>query len=147
MKYFEEFEVGQRERFGSHPVTREEVLEFAGKYDPQPFHLDDEAAAANPIFGRLAASGWHTGAIAMRMLVDHDAVSGGGRLGSPGLEELSWLKPVYPGDTLAMEVEILAKTAPRSRPDLGFVKCRAIVFNQHDEPVLRQVVTFIHPRR
>lgn len=100
MKTFEDFEIGDTQHFGHYTVNRSEVLEFASKYDPQPFHLDDDAAAANPIFGKLAASGWRTAAIAMRMLVDHDKATKGGSMGSPGLEELSWLRPVYPGDTL-----------------------------------------------
>jgi acyl dehydratase len=147
MRTFEEYVEGSSERFGHYRITWEEVLEFASKYDPQPFHLDDEAARGNPIFGKLAASGLHTAAIAMRMLVDHDAVAGTGRLGSPGLEELSWLKPVYPGDELSLEVEVIGKSAPKSRPDIGFVKMRMTVFNQDDQPVLRQIATFIQPRR
>ena len=146
MKNFEDFEIGHTERFGRYTLSRSEVLEFASKYDPQPFHLDDHAAAANPIFGKLAASGWHTAAIAMRMLVDHDKVTNGGRLGSPGLEELSWLKPVYPGDTLSLAVEVIDKRIPKSRPEIGFVKIRSCVFNQNEEIVLRQIATFIHPR-
>lgn len=146
MRTFEEYQEGSCERFGCYKVTRKEVLEFASKYDPQPFHLDKEAARSNPIFGKLAASGLHTAAIAMRMLVDHDAVAGTGRLGSPGLDELSWLKPVYPGDELSLEVEVIGKSALRSRPDFGFVKMRMTVFNQDDEPVLRQIATFIQPR-
>lgn len=146
MRTFEEYEEGSRERFGHYTVTREEALDFAARYDPQPFHLDDEAARANPIFGKLAASGLHTAAIAMRLLVDHDAVAGTGRLGSPGLEELSWLKPVYPGDELSLEVEVIGKSAPKSRPDIGFVKMRMTLFNQDGEPVLRQVASFIQPR-
>ena len=82
----------------------------------------------------------------MRMLVDNDAVAGTGRLGSPGLEELSWLKPVYPGDALSLEVEVIGKSAPKSRADIGFVKMRMTLFNQDEEPVLRQVATFIQPR-
>ncbi|MDY0241051.1 MAG: MaoC family dehydratase [Rhodospirillaceae bacterium] len=147
MKFFEDFVVGTKDRFGHYAVSREEVLEFASRYDPQPFHLDDKAAKNNPIFGRLAASGWHTAAIAMRLLVDHDAACDGGRLGSPGLEELSWLKPVYPGDTLSMETEVMETKTPRARTDIGFVKVRTTVFNQKDEAVMRQVGTFIHPRR
>jgi len=144
---FEDFEVGARSCFGHYEVTREEVLEFAAKYDPQPFHLDDAAAAANPIFGRLAASGWQSAAIAMRMLVDQDQIEGGGRLGSPGFEELSWLMPVYPGDVLHLEVEVIETKAPKSRDDIGFVKIRIEMLNQHDKPVMRQVGSFIYPRR
>ena len=145
--YFEDYEVGQIERFGRYEVTREEVIEFASKYDPQPFHLDDEAAAANPVFGRLAASGWHTAGMAMRMTIDEANKRGGFGMGSPGLDELRWLKPVYPGDTLSLEIEVLAKSEPRSRPEIGFVKLCTTVFNQHGEPVMRQVANTIHPKR
>lgn len=145
--YFEDYEIGSIERFGHYAVTREEVLEFAGKYDPQPFHLDDAAAAANPVFGRLAASGWHTASMAMRMLVDHSAEQGHLSMGSPGLDEMRWLKPVYPGDTLSMEVEVIGKSAPRSRPTIGFIKFRTIVYNQRGEAVMRQIASNIQPRR
>jgi len=101
MRWFEDYQVGQVERFGAYQVTREEVIEFASRFDPQPFHLDDAAAAANPIFGKLAASGWHTCAMVMRMLVDHQLKDGHMSLGSPGVDEIRWLKPVYPGDTLS----------------------------------------------
>lgn len=146
-KYFEDYEIGEIERFGAYPVTREEVLAFATRYDPQPFHLDDDAAAANPIFGRLSASGWHTGAMVMRMLVDEGQKSGQFSMGSPGLDEMRWLKPVYPGDTLSVETEVIGKSAPRSRPDIGFVKFRITCFNQQGEPVMRQIATNIQPRR
>lgn len=145
--HFEDYEVGQIDRFGHYEVTREEVVAFAAAYDPQPFHLDDEAAAANPIFGRLAASGWHTASITMRMVVDQGQKNGTFSLGSPGLEELRWLKPVYPGDTLSVEMEVIGKSAPQSRPDIGFVKHRTTVFNQHGEPVMRQVASNIQRKR
>lgn len=146
-RFFEDYEIGSVERFGHYAVTREEVIEFAARYDPQPFHLDDAAAAANPIFGRLAASGWHTAAMAMRMLVDQGSKAGQYSMGSPGVDELKWIKPVYPGDTLHMQVEVIGKTAPRTRPDIGFVKFRTTVFNQHGEPVMRQIANNIQPRR
>ena len=106
MPYFEEYEEGRIERFGAYRVTREDVIEFASKFDPQPFHLDDAAAAASPIFGRLAASGWHTCAIVMRMLTDEwtDA-EGYFSLGGTGVDELRWTRPVYPGDTITIEVK------------------------------------------
>jgi acyl dehydratase len=144
---FEDYEIGQVERFGRYEVTREEVLAFAAAYDPQPFHLDDDAAAANPIFGRLSASGWHTAAMAMRMQVDHNRDTDRSSMGSPGLDELHWLKPVYPGDTLRVESEVIGKSEPRSRPEIGFVKFRTTVFNQHGEPVMRQVATIIQAKR
>jgi acyl dehydratase len=147
MRYFEDYEEGRVERFGAYPVTREEVIEFASKYDPQPFHLDDAAAAASPIFGRLAASGWHSCAMVMRILTDHWTEQGHFSLGGTGVDELRWTKPVYPGDTLGVEAEILSKSAPRSKPEIGFVNFRLTVFNQHDEVVMTMKVTNIQKRR
>ena len=138
MKYFEDLEVGATASFGAYEVTREEVTEFAEKYDPQPFHLDDDAAAKTH-FGRLSASGWHTCAMCMRMMVDDMAERRTASLGSPGIDELRWLKPVYPGDTLRVESELLEKRRSRSRPDMGITKSRQTVLNQHDEPVMTMV--------
>ena len=136
MKYFEDLEVGAVARFGRYAVTREEVMDFAAKFDPQPFHLSDEEAAKTH-FGRIAASGWHTAAMAMRMIVDNFAVSEQASLGGIGIDELRWLKPVYPGDVLSLETEVLEKTPSRSRPEMGSFRTRTTVFNQQDEPVLR----------
>src|SRR4051812_20651377 len=106
--WFDDMAIGRIDRYGSKLVERDEVLDFARKFDPQPFHLDDAAAAANPVFGRLAASGWHTAAMAMRMTADHWAdVGGRSILGGAGIEDLAWLKPVYPGDTLRCELEVI----------------------------------------
>jgi len=138
MRYFEDIEVGQRARFGAYAVTREEVIAFASKYDAQPFHLDDAAAAAT-YFGRLSASGWHTCAMTMAMLVENMKTDQQAGLGSPGIDELRWLKPVYPGDTLRCETEILSKRQSESRPEMGFYKSRLTVFNQDDEPVLSMI--------
>ena len=135
MQYWEDIEVGSRSGFGRYEVTREEVIEFASRYDPQPFHLSDEAAAQT-YFGRLSASGWHTCAMLMRMLVEHMRTQNQAGLGSPGVDELRWLKPVYPGDVLRAETEVLDKTPSRSRPDMGSYRGRTTVFNQHDEPVM-----------
>lgn len=136
MQYWEDIEVGSRSSFGRYEVTREEVIAFASRYDPQPFHLSDEAAAQT-YFGRLSASGWHTCAMLMRMLVEHMETQDQAGLGSPGIDELRWLKPVYPGDTLRAESEVIDKTPSKSRPDMGSYRGRTIVFNQHDEPVMR----------
>ena len=138
MQYFEDLEVGTKSSFGHYEVTREEVLEFASKYDPQPFHLDDEAAAQT-FFGRLSASGWHTCAMTMRMIVDQFRREKTASIGSPGIDELRWLKPVYPGDTLRMETELIEKRQSKSKPNMGFTKSRQTVFNQHDEPVLTMI--------
>ena len=140
MLYYEDIEVGVVRRFGSKQVTREEVIDFAGKYDPQPFHIDDEAAA-NTHFRRLSASGWHTGSMAMRMMVDNMKEHEQAGLGSPGIEDLRWLTPVYPGDTLRCETEVLEKRRSASRPEMGLFKSKLTVFNQHDAPVMTMVST------
>ena len=140
MQYFEDIPIGQKHAFGSYPVTREEVLAFAGKYDPQPFHLDDEAAAKTH-FGRLSASGWHTCSMAMAMMVESLMDRKQAGLGSPGVDELRWLKPVYPGDTLRCETEVFDKRRSASRREMGIFKSRLKVFNQHDEPVLSMIST------
>ena len=101
MIYFDDLDVGEETLFGHYDVTREEVLEFAQKYDPQPFHLSDEAAAKTH-FGRLAASGWHTCAMTMAVIARHVVATEQAGLGSPGVDELRWLKPVYPGDRLTV---------------------------------------------
>ncbi|MGN6820398.1 MAG: MaoC family dehydratase [Sphingomonas sp.] len=135
LKYFEDLVVGTKASFGRYDVTREEVIEFASKYDPQPFHLSDEAAAQT-YFGRLSASGWHTAAMAMRMAVENMRDQRSASLGSPGIDELRWLKPVYPGDTLRCETELLDKRVSKSRPEMGITKGRTTVFNQRDEAVM-----------
>jgi acyl dehydratase len=135
MQYFEDVEVGKTARFGCYEVTREEVIAFAEKYDPQPFHLSEEAAAATH-FGRLSASGWHTCAMTMAMLVEQLKVQKQAGLGSPGIDELRWLKPVYPGDTLSCETEVIDKRPSRSRPEMGSYRSRMTVRNQHGEAVM-----------
>lgn len=135
MRYYEDLIVGQTRRFGSRLVDRDEVIDFATKYDPQPFHLSDEAAAQTH-FGRLSASGWHTGAMAMRLLVDEQDAAGHQGLGSPGIDELRWVRPVYPGDTLSVETEVLDKRRSQSRPEMGLFTSTTRVFNQHGEVVM-----------
>ena len=133
MIYFEDLVVGAESEFGKYEVTREEVIEFATKYDPQPFHLSDEAAAKTH-FGRIAASGWHTAAMTMaviaRAVVDEEQAG----LGSPGIDDLRWLKPVYPGDTLTVRGRILEKTPSRSKPEIGSFRTQTTVTNQHGVP-------------
>ncbi len=138
MLYFEDVEPGTKSAFGRYDVTREEMVEFATKYDPQPFHLSDEEAAKTH-FGRVAASGWHTTAMMMRMLVDNMSAIQQAGLGSPGLDELRWLKPVYPGDILRVETEVLDKRPSRSRPDMGSFRSKATVLNQDDIAVMTVV--------
>lgn len=136
MLYFEDLIVGSKSAFGSYAVTREEVIAFASQYDAQPFHLDD-AAAAQTHFGRLSASGWHTCAMTMAMLVDNMKDHQQAGLGSPGLDELRWLKPVYPGDTLRVESELIEKTPSKSRPEMGSFRSNVHVFNQDGVMVMR----------
>lgn len=135
MIYFEDIQPGAKRQFGSYAVTRDEVIDFATRFDPQPFHLSDEAAARTH-FGRLSASGWHTCAMMMAMLVDDMKHSRQAGLGSPGQDELRWLKPVYPGDTLSCEIEVIDKRASNSRPEMGSYRSRITVRNQHQEAVM-----------
>lgn len=135
MKYFEDIEPGAIARFGCYAVTRDEVIAFASKYDPQPFHLSDEAAAQTH-FGKLSASGWHTCAMTMAMLVENLKSTDQAGLGSPGVDELRWLRPVFPGDTLRVETRVLDKRRSTSRPEMGSYRSMITVFNQHDGPVL-----------
>jgi len=146
MKYLEDLAAGQTASFGAYHVTREEVLEFARKYDAQPFHLSDEAAAQTH-FGRLAASGWHTCAMTMAMLVENLGKDRQAGLGSPGVDELRWLKPVFPGDTLRVETEIVEVTPSRSKPGIGSFRSNVTVFNQEDAPVLRFTSIVLMRRR
>lgn len=136
MVFFEDIEVGQRTLYGHHAISREEMLEFAHKYDPQPFHISDEEAAKTH-FGSLAASGLLTAAIAMGVTTRHFAATGFQGRGSPGLEELLWLHPVHAGDRLAVWGEVLEKRTSKSKPDLGLVRLRTIVANQQDDDVMR----------
>ena len=135
MIHYEDLEVGSTSKFGRYDVTRNEVIEFARKYDPQPFHLDDEAAAKTH-FGRLSASGWHTCAMTMAMLVENMKTSRQAGLGSPGMDNLRWVKPVFPGDTLRVETTIVEKRRSKNRPDMGLFKSDVTIFNQDDEPVM-----------
>jgi acyl dehydratase len=134
VRYFEDFTPGQVIELGSHTITRDEIIAFAKQFDPQPFHLDDEAAKKT-IYGGLIASGWHTGAISMRLLYDglvKDTVS----LGSPGVDELRWVKPVRPGDTLSVRLTVLECVPSRSKPDRGIVRSTIEMRNQHGEVVV-----------
>ena len=135
IKYFwEDLPVGKTLEIGSITVDHDEVIAFATKYDPQPFHLNEEAAAKS-MFGRLSASGWHTCAMAMGLMVRgflHESSS----LGSPGLEGVKWLKPVYPGDTLTLNQRIIEVRPMKSRPDVGLTRTLWEMFNQHGEQVL-----------
>ena len=144
MKYFEDVQVGETTRFGRYEVTRDEIVEFARQFDPQPFHLDEEAARAS-IFGGLVASGWHTGAMLMRMVCD-GMIPGAATSGAMGFDDLKWLKPVRPGDVLSVESVVREKVAPR-RPDRGTVKIESRVSNQRGEMVMSLVSLDIFVRR
>jgi acyl dehydratase len=143
--YFEDFEEGAVQEYGSYEVTAEEIIEFASKYDPQPFHLSEEAGQAMH-FGGLCASGWHTCAMSMRMTVEN-MPPGSGSLGSPGIDELRWKKPVFPGDILRVRSTIVGKRESRSRPDMGTVFMENEVLNQKDEVVMQFKPIVMYKRR
>jgi acyl dehydratase len=120
MTYFEDLEVGQQESFGTYEVTESEIVDFAERYDPQPMHVDPEAAGES-MFGGLVASGWHTAAMCMRLLVD-GFLADSAAMGSPGVDGLRWHEPVRPGDELTVETEVLETRPSESRPDRGLVR-------------------------
>lgn len=132
--YLEDLRPGATIELGTCTVSEEEIIAFARAYDPQPFHIDPAAAAATP-FGGIIASGWHTCALTMRLMVDNLLLRSAS-LGSPGIEQLRWTKPVRPGDTLSARVTVLEVRASQSRPDRGTVKIRTEVHNQHGEQVM-----------
>jgi acyl dehydratase len=144
VQYFEDFAAGQKFASEPRPVGTAEIKEFARQFDPQPFHLD-EAAARDSLFGGLAASGWHTAAMTMRLCLSSDFRPAGGIIGGGG--ELVWSKPVRPGDSLRVEIEVVETRASRSRPGQGLVKVRIATLNQHDEPVQTFAPTLLVERR
>ena len=133
-QYFEDFRPGQTVELGSRTVTEEEIVAFARQWDPQPFHTDAEAAR-DSVFGGLIASGWHTGAMWMRLYVD-SLLGSSASQGSPGVEELRWLAPVRPGDTLSGRLEVLEAVPSQRRPDRGTVRIRAEMVNQDGVTVM-----------
>jgi acyl dehydratase len=135
--YFEDFGAGQVLELGSRTVTEDEIIEFARQFDPQPFHVDPEAAAES-VFGGLIASGWHTGAMWMRLYVDNMLGSASAQ-GSPGIEELRWLAPVRPGDTLHGRLTVLETTPSERRPDRGTVRIRGEMVNQDGVTVMSMI--------
>jgi acyl dehydratase len=156
MKFFEDIAVGERLELGRHTFTADDIKSFASRYDPQPFHVD-EAAGALSHFGALVASGWHTAAVWMRLMVEHhrrevDAMRARGEpvaeLGpSPGFRDLKWLKPVYVGDTIAYATEVIETRASNSRPAWGLMTIRNSGVNQKGEPVISFVSTAFVQRR
>lgn len=135
-RYFEDYHVGLVDEFGEVTVTAEAIVEFARRYDPQTMHTDAAAAARGP-FGGLIASGWHTASMIMRLFVEH-YLSKVATLPSPGLDELRWLRPVRPGDTLRVRVTVTEARRSRTKTDRGIVRSLVEVFNQDDEVVMSQ---------
>jgi len=143
--YLEDLAVGQRYAGGTATLDLAEIKAFAAAYDPQPFHLDEGAAKAT-VFGRLVASGWHTMALTMRMLVEGELRSLWGLVGL-GADELRWPRPVFPGDVLSVEWEVLEVRSSSSKPDRGTARLRVTTRNQRDEVVLSLITTILLPRR
>lgn len=142
--YLDDLSVGQRFESGKHLMTAEDIKQFAAAYDPQPFHLDDEAAEKS-LFGALAASGWHTGAVTMRLLVEGGAPIAGGVIGAGG--EIVWPRPTRPGDELQVFSEVLEIKPSRSKPDRGIVTVRSETRNQRGEVVQVLTSKLVVPRR
>lgn len=143
--YLEDFSPGQTFASGSMTVDADAIKAYARQFDPQPFHLD-EGAAADTLFKGLAASGWHTSSMTMRLLVDGGLPIAGGIIGA-GVDELRWPRPTRPGDTLRLVSEVLEVRPSKSRSDQGLMKVRTTVYNQNDEPVQVMVSNLVVPRR
>ena len=144
-RFLEDFVVGQKFGSGRLRIDKERILAFAAEFDPQPFHLD-EAAARDSIFGGLAASGWHTAAVTMRLMTETELKPAGGFVGA-GLDECRWPRPVRPGDELRVECEVIEVRSSKSRPEQGLIKLRTTTLNQDNEAVLVHVVNMVVPRR
>jgi acyl dehydratase len=144
-QYLEDYSVGQLYRSGRLRIDKDQIIAFAAQFDPQPYHLDEEAARKS-LFGGLAASGWHTAALTMRLLVESEFGPADGILGV-GFDELSWPRPVRPGDELHVESEVLEVRPSKSRSDRGLIRVRTTTFNQNDEPVQIYTANLLVPRR
>jgi acyl dehydratase len=144
-RYLEDFAVGQMYGSGRLGIDKERTLAFAAEFDPQPFHLD-EAAARRSIFGELTASGWHTAAVTMRLLVESELNPAGGLIGV-GFDECRWPRPVHPGDELRTECEVIEVRPSKSRPQHGLIKLRTTTLNQDGEVVLTYVANLVVLRR
>lgn len=140
-RYFEDYVPGSVYEFGSTVMEEKEMIDFAARYDPQAFHIDPDAARKS-VFGGLIASGWHTGAVSMRLIVDH-YLSRVASLGSLGVDELRWLKPVRPGDELSIRVTVLQARRSQSKPDRGIVRSLVEVINQNREVVMSRTAVNI----
>jgi acyl dehydratase len=145
MRYLEDFAVGQRFGSGRVRVDEERVKSFAAEFDPQPFHLD-EAAAHGSVFRGLAASGWHTAAMTMRLLVESELKPAGGIVGA-GFDEFRWPRPVRPGDELHLDIEVMEVRPSKSRPEQGLIKVKTTTVNQNGEAVQVSVGNLVVPRR
>ena len=145
VQYLEDYAVGQIYRSGRHRVDKAQIIAFAQEFDPQFYHLDEDAAKNSPFKG-LAASGWHTAAMTMRLMVDGEFKPAGGILGV-GFDQLSWPRAVRPGDELRVTSEILEVRPSKSRPDRGMIRVRNTTFNQNDEPVQIFTGNLLVPRR
>jgi acyl dehydratase len=143
-RFYDDYSIGEQFTLGSVTVEEDEILEFASRFDPQPFHVDP-IAARDTVFGGLIASGWHTGSLMMRLLCDH--VLGAASMGSPGLDELRWPAPVRPGDTLTLQVEVLAMRPSASKPDRGIIQMAHQMVNQDDVVVIRSIANMMIARR
>ena len=143
--HWEDFQPGQVNEIGPRLITREEIIAFAAEFDPQPMHLDEEAASAS-MLGGLAASGWHTCCIVMRMISD-GMLQGTSFMGAPGIEEVNWLAPVRPGELLQLRVTVVETRASRSRPDMGFVKFLYELFGSGERPLMTLSVIPMFGRR
>jgi acyl dehydratase len=144
-QYLEDYAVGQTYSSGRVRVEKDQIVAFAKQFDPQPYHLDEDAALKSPFKG-LAASGWHTAAMTMRLMVDGEFQPAGGILGV-GFDQLSWLKPVRPGDELRVTSEVLEVRPSKSRSDRGTIRVRNTTLNQNDEAVQTFTANLLVPRR
>jgi acyl dehydratase len=145
LHYFEDFPAGEVVEFGDREVTAEEIIAFARQFDPQPFHLSEEAGRAS-VAGGLIASGWHTASMMMRIICDAMLFDAAGQ-GSPGMDAIDWLKPVRPGDRLRVRMHVIDKRASNSRPEMGFVNARLDMLNAGDVRVMTLTPHFILGRR
>jgi acyl dehydratase len=144
-RYFEDYAVGQKFGTGTVTVTADRIKSFAREFDPQPFHTDEEAAQ-HTFFGGLVASGWHTAAMTMRLFVESDITPVGGSIGAGG-SDLTWPRPVRPGDVLRAESEVVELRPSKSRPEIGIMKVKLTTYNQANEEVQIATPTMIVPRR
>lgn len=142
--YYEDIEVGDTHSFGDRTISKDEIIEFAEQYDPQTYHVDEDAAE-DSMFGELIASGWHTASLCMREFVEN--IADEAWLGARGIDELRWIKPVTPGDTLSMTVEVVDKRPLEDDPTVGHVDTRLTAYNQDDEAVITWIGLGIVARR